>query len=218
MSLDSTETAKRFLVTRRLRRRHSHIFCARQFHDIHRWRTTTSDNGLGDLYGQLRLSFPSLLVNYKIVLTGSAPTGNTATGLSTGHGTYDWTNHFDRQFGKLSPFAELGLGNSIPAAFIFNRPYQSYGHDAHFQAGASYRLAGWLSVNALGYDIAPWGSQTIFSRVVGKSGIPIGNGGHGRVFNVSNQTTGGSSLAADNGVSVGVDISPSPVVDFSRQA
>ena len=173
--------------------------------------TTTSNNGLGDLYAQLRLSFPNPVLNYRTVLTGAAPTGNTATGLSTGHGTYDWTNRFDHSFADLTPFIEVGFGNSTPSSLIFDRPYQSYGHEAHVQGGASYQLAHWISVNGLGYDIAPWGSQTIFSRVVNKNGPPAGAGssGHGPpIFNTSNQITGGSGLAEDNGFAAGVDIRP----------
>ena len=180
--------------------------------------TTTSNNGLGDLYAQLRLSFPNPVLNYRTVLTGAAPTGNTATGLSTGHATYDWTNRFDRGFGGLTPFVEIGVGNSIPSTLIFDRPYQSYGHEAHFQGGASYQLADWLTVDGLAYEIAPWGSQTIFSRVVGKNGPPAGagNNGHGPpVFSTSNQTTGGSGLAEDNGFGIGANIRPSSLVEFS---
>ncbi|MDE3169327.1 MAG: hypothetical protein KGL75_04215 [Acidobacteriota bacterium] len=177
--------------------------------------TNVSTNGVGDAYLQLRLAFSSPLLNYKTVLTGTAPTGDTSAGLSTGHATYDWTNHFDRSFGSWTPFVEIGIGNSIPSTFIFNRPYESFGHDAHFQAGASYDIVDWLSVSASGYEISPWGTQTIFSRVVGKGGPLAGLPVHGRVFNVSNQTTGGASTATDSGFSAGADFSPGEIVDFS---
>jgi len=178
--------------------------------------TTTSNNGLGDAYLQLRLAFANPVLNYKTVLTGTAPTGSSSAGLSTGHATYDWTNHIDHHFGRLVPFAEAGVGNSIPETFVFNRPFKSYGHDAHFQAGAGFQIADWLGVNASAYDIAPWGTQTVYSRLVGVGGPPIlSGGGHGRVFNLANRTTGSSSLAADNGFSAGADISPGSVLDFS---
>jgi len=177
--------------------------------------TTTSNNGIGDAYLQLRFAFANPVLNYKTVLTGTAPTGSSSAGLSTGHTTYDWTNHFDHHFGRLVPFAEAGVGNSIPETFVFNRPFKSYGHDAHFQAGAGFQIADWLGVNASAYDVAPWGTQTIYSRLVGVGGPPIISSGHGRVFDLANQTTGSSSLAADNGFSGGVDISPGSVLDFS---
>ncbi len=177
--------------------------------------TTTSNNGLGDAYLQLRLSAPNPVLTYKSVLTGTVPTGSTSSGFSTGHATVDWTNHFDHKFGDWTPFAEAGIGNSIPERFIFNRPYASYGPDAHFQAGTGYHVIDWLDVSASAYDIAPWGTQMIFSRLVTGSGPPIGVGKHGRVFETSNRTTGGSSLAADNGFSAEADINPGSVLDFS---
>jgi len=67
--------------------------------------TTTSNNGLGDAYLQLRLAFANPVLDYKTVLTGTAPTGSSSEGLSTGHPTYDWTNHIDHHFGRLVPFA-----------------------------------------------------------------------------------------------------------------
>ncbi|SRR5579875_32136 len=176
---------------------------------------STSNNGIGDGYAQLRFSFPTPLLNYKTVLTGTVPTGSTANGLSTGHPTYDWTNHFDRAFGRWTPFAEAGIGNSIPSDFIFNRPYASYGHEAHVQAGAEYQVLEFLGLSVSGYDLAPWGSQTIFSRVVTKGTPPPGAGGRGPVFGQANQTTGGAGIAADSGFSVGADISPGSLVDFS---
>ncbi|HVA72072.1 MAG TPA: hypothetical protein VNF02_03095 [Candidatus Limnocylindrales bacterium] len=177
--------------------------------------TTTSNNGLGDAYLQLRLAFANPVLSYKTVLTGTAPTGSSSEGLSTGHPTYDWTNHIDHHFGRLVPFAEAGVGNSIPETFVFNRPFKSYGHDAHFQAGTGFQIADWLGVSASAYDIAPWGTQTIYSRLVAVGGSPIVSSGHGRVFNLANQTTGSSSLAADNGFSAGADISPGSILDFS---
>jgi hypothetical protein len=177
--------------------------------------TSISNDGIGDAYAQLRLSFPNPLLNYKTVLTGTVPTGGTADGFSTGHATYDWTNHFDHRFGHWSPFAEVGVGNSIPSDFVFNRQYASFGHEAHFQAGAQYRIVEFLSVSASAYDVAPWGTQTIFSRVVPKGNPPPGTGGHGPVFGQANQSTGGAGVAADNGVSAGADVSAGSLVDFS---
>ena len=62
------------------------------------------------------------------------------------------------------------------------------------------------------YDVAPWGSQTIDSRVVGNGS---GATGHGPPFLQGHQTTGGSSLAADNGFSAGLSISPTKAIDFT---
>lgn len=177
--------------------------------------TKTSENGLGDAYAQIRLAFANPVLNYKMALTGTAPTGSRSAGISTGHATYDWTNHVDHAFGRLDPFADAGIGNSIPENFVFQRSFSTFGHTAHFQLGSGYRITDWLGLNASVYDISTWGTQTIFSRVVPSGRGPIGKGGHGRVFELANETTGGSSLASDHGFSAGVDLSPGPLVDFS---
>jgi len=174
--------------------------------------TTNSFTDLGDVYGQIRLSFPNPALNFKTQLTGRAPTGSTSDGISTGHATYDWTNRIDRDFGHWTPFLEVGLANSIPDTFVYRRPFASYGELAHFQAGASYHVVNWLSVAASAFDAAPWGSQTIDSRVAGTGS---GTTGHGPPFLQGHQTTGGSSLAADNGFSAGLDISPNKAIDFT---
>jgi hypothetical protein len=159
--------------------------------------TTNSFSALGDIYGQVRLSFPNPAVNFKTQLTGRAPTGSTTDGISTGHATYDWTNRVDRGFGNWTPFFEIGLADSIPDTFIYKRPFASYGELAHFQLGAQYRVAEWLGVAASAFDVVPWGTQTIDSRVQ------------------KTKVTGGSNLAADNGFSVGADLSPARAIDFT---
>jgi len=175
--------------------------------------TTNSFTDLGDVYGQVRLSFLNPALNFKTQVTGRAPTGSTSDGISTGHATYDWTNRIDRDFGHWTPFLEVGLANSIPDTFVYRRPFASYGQLGHFQAGAAYHVVNWLSVAASAFDVAPWGSQTIDSRIVGN-----GSGasrGHGPPFLQALQTIGGSSLAADNGFSAGLGISPAKALDFT---
>jgi hypothetical protein len=175
--------------------------------------TTNSFTDLGDVYAQVRLSFPNPALNFKTQLTGRAPTGNTSDGISTGHATYDWTNRIDRNFGHWTPFLEVGLADSIPDTFVYRRPFASYGELAHFQAGASYHVVHWFSVAASAFDVTPWGTQTIDSRVVGNGFGP--SNGHGPPFLQGHQTTGPSSLAADNGFSVGLDLSPVRAFDFT---
>ena len=177
--------------------------------------STSTSAGLGDAYLQVRLAFANPLLNYKTVLTGAVPTGSKSKGFSTGHATYDWTNRLDHSFGRWNPFAEAGVGNSIPVRFIFQRPFSSFGHVAHFQAGTGFQISDWLGVSASAYDIAPWGNQTIFSRTVSPGGMPSGKGGQGRVFQLANQTSGGSGLSADNGFNSEADLSIGSVMDFS---
>ena len=176
---------------------------------------TNSFTALGDAYGQARLSFPSPAVNFKTQLTGRVPTGSTSDGISTGHATYDWTNRFDRGFGNWTPFFEVGLADSIPDAFIYRRPFVSYGELAHFQLGTQYRVARWVGVAVSAFDVAPWGTQTIDSRVFGNGNGAGASNGHGPPFLQGAKITGGSNLAADNGFSVGADLAPSRMIDFT---
>jgi hypothetical protein len=166
--------------------------------------TANSVNGIGDFFAGLRLSFPNPAVNYRMTLTGVAPTGDSSKGLSTGHATYDWTNHFDRRFGQWTPFADAGLANSVPNTVFFQQ-FTSYGHLVHFEAGAAFSILGPVSASASFYDFAPWGSQRVFSRLVAKGGPPAGAGSHGRVYELNQQTTGGADLTRDNGFNFGLD-------------
>src|SRR6201993_1558587 len=172
--------------------------------------TTDSFTALGDVYGQVLLSLPNPALNFKTQFTGRAPTGSTSEGISTGHPTYDWTNRIDRDFGHWTPFLEVGLANSIPDTFVYRRPFASYGELAHFQAGAAYHVVSWLTVAASAFDVAPWGSQTIDSRIVGNGSSA--SRGHGPPFLQALQTTGSSTLAADNGFSAGLGISPAKAI------
>ena len=166
--------------------------------------TATSVNGIGDFFAGLRLSFPNPAVNYRMALTGAAPTGDSSKGLSPGHATYDWTNHFDRRFGHWIPFADAGLADSVPSTVYFQQ-FTSLGHLVHFEGGTALSLIGPLSASASFYDFAPWGSQQVFSRLVSKGGPPVGTGSHGRAYELSQQTTGGADLTRDNGFNFGVD-------------
>ena len=164
----------------------------------------------------LRFSFANPVVNYRVALTGTAPTGDTAKGFSTGHATFDWTNHFDRRFGRLMPFANLGLANSVPDTLFYQRQYTSYGYVAHFQAGTSFRIMRPLSAVVSAYDIQPWGAQTVISRIVVESVPgqslpvpplpgPLGSLTGSPVFEQTHLVTGTSSLTSDDGVSAGLD-------------
>jgi hypothetical protein len=138
--------------------------------------------------------------------------GDSKKGLSTGRGTFDWTNHVDHSFSKLTPFGEVGIANTIADSQLFLRPYTTLGFNTHFRAGAIYDLWKFFSVGASGYDILPAGQQTVFSKLV--HGSNQGVTSHGRVFENNQQTTGGADIARDNGFSGWVGASPSRYVDM----
>src|SRR5215472_360943 len=68
---------------------------------------TALSNGIGNAYVELRFALPNPVLNYSSVVTGTAPTGDKNSGLSTGRPTIDWTNHFDRSLGRLTPFGNI---------------------------------------------------------------------------------------------------------------
>lgn len=170
----------------------------------------TSSNGLGNPYLDLRLKFLNPVVNFGSVLTGYAPAGDSKLGLSTGRATFDWTNHFDHSFNNLTPFLEVGLSNTVADTQLFLRPFTSLGMNTHFQGGASYGFGKYFNLGASGYDIQPFGQQTIFSKVTSGGG----QASHGRPFQSNQQITGTADLAYDNGFSAWIGASPSAYLDL----
>lgn len=174
---------------------------------------TTSNAGLGDFFAALGAAWKNPALNFTTTLTGSAPTGDKNKGLSTGHATFDWTNRVDHDFGRVTPFASAGISNSVSNTRFFVRPFTSFGMAAHFEGGMDVDLAHSFSLTLSGYDIAPWGNQTVFSRIVGHGAVGPG-GAHGRVFETNQQTSGGASLTRDDGFTIGLTASPKPYLDL----
>lgn len=177
---------------------------------------TTSTSGIGNAFVSLHAGWKHPSLNYATSLTGAAPTGDSKKGLSTGHATFDWDNRFDHDFGRITPFVDLGVANSVTDTRFFKRPFASFGHLAHFEGGTDVDLSHSLSLTLSAYDIAPWGPQTLDSRVVqsGAAGSP-GAVKRGRVFENAHQTTGTAALARDNGFTAGLSMSPRPYLDLS---
>jgi hypothetical protein len=173
---------------------------------------TTSTNGIGNPYVDVRVKFLNPLLNFGSILTGYAPAGDSRKGLSTGRGTYDWTNHFDRSFSSLTPFAEIGIANTVTDSLLFVRPFTTFGFNTHFEGGARYSVWKIFSVGASGYDIIPSGQQTVFSKV--NPGSSNAASSHKPVFLNNQQTTGAADIARDDGFSTWVEAHPGGVVDL----
>jgi hypothetical protein len=175
----------------------------------------TNASGVGNVFVDGRLKFPNQVVNFASILTVAAPTGDASKGLSTGRATFDSTSRFDRTFGAVTPFAEVGVANTVPESQQFLRPFTTLGFNSHFRAGTNLALGKIFTVGAAAYDILPSGQQKVFSRLVqgGASGS-ANAGAHGRVFATSHETTGSADIARDNGFSGWLDASPSPFLDF----
>ncbi|HLK03410.1 MAG TPA: hypothetical protein VKT53_03140 [Candidatus Acidoferrum sp.] len=181
--------------------------------------STTSSNGLGDAFGQFVFSLKNPAVNYGSSLTFSLPTGDSSKGLTTGRVTFDWSNAFAREFGRFTPFVNLGAGNSLADTKYWHRPFVTLGDVAHFEGGTAFDLGHSLTLSGSLYDVAPWGAQKVYSRTVtraggGTTGNGPGNSKHGRVFQDSAVTIGNSSIDRDNGVNADLDFNPIKYMDF----
>jgi hypothetical protein len=181
---------------------------------------STSGSGVGNPSVDLRWRYPNPSLNYATVLTGSAPLGDKTLGVNTGHATFDWTNHFDHSFNRVTPFAEAGFSNTTADARLFVRPYTSFGYNTHFRGGAEVDVWKIFSAGAAGYDIAPFGKQTLYSRVSphaatagpGAPGKGAGAAG-GQAFNSSQRATGSAAIAKDYGYSTWMDANLNRYID-----
>jgi hypothetical protein len=173
-----------------------------------------SGNGIGNAYTDLRLTLLNPVVNYESTLTGWAPTGDTKKGFSTGRATFDWDNRFDRGFGRIRPFASVGVANTVPDSQFFVRPFTTLGTITHFEGGGTYRILRVFHVGASAYDILPTGQQKVFSKLI-RSQTSGASSRHGAgVFENNHETVGSADLARDNGVSAWFDASPIRYLDL----
>ncbi len=180
----------------------------------------TSHTGIGNAYVDLKFVFLNPLVNYASTLTGTAPTGDTASGLSTGRATFDWNNHFDKTVLGITPFINAGVANTVSDTHFFTRPFTSLGMVSHFEGGITRKVAPMVKIGASAYDILPTGTQKVFSKLVQRtSGTTTGRtsaGGGG--FTTTSQTTG-TEPTRDDGYSAWIAATPGPValeLGFSR--
>lgn len=173
----------------------------------------SSGTGVGNAYLDLRVIVRNPAVNYASVLTGMVPTGNENLGLSTGRFTFDWDNHFDRDFGSLRPFADLGIANTISDTHFFVRPFTTLGIVSHFEGGATYRVIPFVRLGASLYDDLPSGQQKIFSKLKGRqSAAGFAARRHAGPFENAHETVGPADIARDNGYSLWTESSSLPVV------
>jgi len=158
---------------------------------------------LGDAYLTLHFAAPGSVVGYKAAITGTAPTGDTSTGISTGRATFDLNNHFDHTWGSFTPLAEFGVGDSSSLVNRrVRRPYTTLGPLSHYKAGATLDFWRVFSFEGSGYEDLPIGNQKVYSRVLvrSKAGtiIRVVNGKKRRFEQVSVDT--GQGILEDNGL------------------
>jgi hypothetical protein len=173
--------------------------------------------GIGSFFTDLKWNYPNKSLNYASTIHLTAPTGDKKKGFSIGHATWNETNHFDHAFGDFSPYLDAGVGNSVLDTRYFHRPFATYGYNAQFESGLEYD-PGNFSFSASAYDVAPWGNQTVISRVF-RCGSAAkcsasGTSTNRKGFTSSNVTTGGADLVRDNGFNAGIDYKPVGYLDL----
>ena len=179
--------------------------------------------GVGTLFTDFRLNFPNPSLNFSSALHVTAPTGDKKKGLSTGHATWNVANHFDHAFGDFSPFLDFGAGNSVMDTKFFHRPFITFGYNAQFAGGIEYD-PGKFSFSASLYDVAPWGNQTVISRVFRCGASAKCNAGgatkNRKSFTTASVSAGAADLVRDNGFNGGIGYKAADYLDlefdFSR--
>jgi hypothetical protein len=179
--------------------------------------------GVGTLFTDLRWNYPNPSLNFSSAIHVTAPTGETKKGLSTGHATWNLANHIDHAFGDFSPFLDFGAGNTVMDTRFFHRPFITFGYNAQFNGGIEYD-PGKFSFSASAYDVAPWGNQTMISRVFRCGASAKCNAGgatkNRKSFTTASVSTGAADLVRDDGFNAGIDFKPVGYIDlefdFSR--
>src|SRR5262245_9242751 len=167
---------------------------------------SSTNSGIGNAYLGFTLKAPNPKLYYASAVTAYAPTGSVAKGFSTGRVGVDWTNRFEHTFSRLTPFFEGGLSNTVPDSAFLARPFTSLGAISHLEEGAEYQLAEHFYAGGSGYQIVPFGSQKVFSKL-------RGNGKGKNPFDASTVSTG-NDLTRENGYSTWVGLEPSSIVRF----
>src|SRR5467141_2941467 len=181
--------------------------------------TAVSGNGFGNLGANIRLFLPGKATNYASTIHLGAPSGDKSKGFSTGHATWNWSNHIEHGWGNFTPYIDGGVGNTVPDTRYIKKPFMTFGYNLSFEAGTQVD-AGPLSLSASAYDIAPWGPQTVISKVFRcTSGVKCSSTGkttNRKNYLDSSVSSGDASLARDNGFNFGAEFKPKSLktVDF----
>jgi hypothetical protein len=176
-----------------------------------------SGTGLGNVGADLKWLFPGPTATFASTIHLGAPTGDVKKGFSTGHATWNWTSHVEHAWGNFTPFIDGGVGNTVQDTRYFHRPFMTFGYNLQLEAGTEVD-AGPLSVSASAYDVAPWGTQTVVSRVFRCSGNTkcgaTGKSTNRKGYLDASVQTGAASLARDNGFNASVELKPAKSLDL----
>lgn len=167
--------------------------------------STLTDHGIGDPSFALTLRFPNHVLDYKTRVTTWVPVARVSSGFSTGSVLVDWANRFSRPIGRLLPFGQIDLANTVPDTAFFLLPYTAKGFNARFEGGTQVALTKIFSVGGSAYYVAPSGQQHLYSRVCDSGSGSGGTMGGGTGWNengfLTNSVTVGDDLTRDHGFS-----------------
>ena len=176
-----------------------------------------SGTGFGNVFTDLKFNFPGETLSYNSTIHLTAPTGDMSKGFSSGHATWNWGNHFEHGWNNFTPFIDLGVGNTVSDTKYFHRPFTTFGYNAQFESGVEFD-AGRFSFTGSAYDVAPWGPQTVISKVFrcskGVKCTANGTSTDRRGYMLSSVQSGSADLVRDNGFNAGIEFKPGSVYDF----
>jgi hypothetical protein len=176
-------------------------------------------NGLGNAYVGFHIGVDREAVNFASNVEATAPTGDKDKGFSTGRATVDWTNNFSHKFSSVTPFASIGVANTVSDTSFFVRPFTSLGLVSHLDGGAKFKLCQFADVGASAYGVRAAGQQRIISKIFKRqsttsSAISSSPSGRNRVFETSGETVGTADLANDQGFSTWFAAHAGSTMDF----
>jgi hypothetical protein len=177
-------------------------------------------SGIGNAFLGFRGQVDSEVVSFASNLEFTAPTGDQSRGFSTGRMTVDWTNHFSRTFSLVTPFASVGLANTVSDTAFFMRPFSTLGLVGHFEGGATLAFTPAASFSASAYAVRGSGEQRVVSKVVPdlpaamQAAVPRADGERIRIFETQPEAIVEAEVVNDHGFSTWFAVNVNPVVDF----
>jgi hypothetical protein len=181
----------------------------------------SSTTGLGNFYMDAHFDFDLGPVGYSSSLNVGLPTADTSKGLSTGRVMVDWDNRFDHAWGRFTPYIDIDPGNGINNLTnpyrhhgTFHRPFITLGKEVQFEGGTDIKLGRPFTLTLSGYDVAPWGTQKVYSLILRRGQTGTGKIPHGRVFETAALTAGSADLVRDDGYSASLSVKPTSYIDL----
>jgi hypothetical protein len=137
--------------------------------------TQTLVTNLGDL-GDVLVSLHAYVnprgLQNTLTASMTLPTGDTGTGLGTGHVTFDLRDHIESYVRQTGFLLDLGTGDS---SGLFNRlvanESTTLGPIAHFQTGVILWLPGRRYIQSVAYEQLPLGDQKLYT-IIPRPGAP----------------------------------------------